>query len=112
MNNKIAGCFLPLCMSLLSPTAGTAAPDKAATRPLTLHYDRPATYYEEALVIGNGTLGATVYGGTKTDVVQLNDITLWTGEPEGDPAIIDVVKSWNEAADGCFPAAGRSDQRN
>ena len=32
--------------------------------PLTLHYDRPARYFEEALVIGNGTLGATVYGCT------------------------------------------------
>ena len=53
---------------------------------LTLHYDRPATYYEEALVIGNGTLGATIYGGTRTDVIQLNDITLWTGEPEGEVA--------------------------
>lgn len=54
--------------------------------PLTLHYNRPATYYEEALVIGNGTLGATIYGGTRTDVIQLNDITLWTGEPEGEVA--------------------------
>ena len=61
---------------------GTAAEWPA----LTLHYNRPATYYEEALVIGNGTLGATIYGGTRTDVIQLNDITLWTGEPEGEVA--------------------------
>ncbi len=47
----------------------------------TLHYSRPADFFEEALVIGNGTMGGTVYGGTDTDRISLNDITLWTGEP-------------------------------
>ena len=47
----------------------------------TLHYDRPATFFEEALVIGNGTMGGIVYGGTNQDRISLNDITLWTGEP-------------------------------
>ena len=47
----------------------------------TLHYDRPATFFEEALVIGNGTMGGIVYGGTCQDRISLNDITLWTGEP-------------------------------
>ena len=47
----------------------------------TLHYDCPAQYFEEALVSGNGTMGGIVYGGTKTDKISLNDITLWTGEP-------------------------------
>lgn len=49
---------------------------------LTLHYDRPAEHFEEALVIGNGTMGATIYGGTRTDRISLNDITLWTGGPD------------------------------
>ncbi|UKK53027.1 glycoside hydrolase N-terminal domain-containing protein [Prevotella sp. E2-28] len=47
----------------------------------TLHYDRPADYFEEALVIGNGTMGGIVYGGASCDRISLNDITLWTGEP-------------------------------
>ena len=47
---------------------------------LTLHYDRPAEYFEEALPIGNGTQGAMVYGGMRQDRLSLNDITLWTGE--------------------------------
>ena len=46
-----------------------------------LHYDRPAQYFEEALVIGNGTMGGIVYGGSDCDRISLNDITLWTGEP-------------------------------
>ena len=53
-----------------------------SAQPLTLHYDRPARYFEEALVIGNGTLGATVYGCTNSERISLNDITLWTGEPD------------------------------
>ncbi len=51
-----------------------------AQHPLTLHYDRPAQYFEEALVIGNGTQGAIIYGGMRQDRIALNDITLWTGE--------------------------------
>ena len=50
----------------------------------TLHYDRPAAYFEEALPLGNGRLGAMVYGGTEAERISLNDITLWTGEPEPD----------------------------
>lgn len=48
----------------------------------TLHYDRAATYFEEALVIGNGTMGGIIYGGIHADKISLNDITLWTGMPE------------------------------
>ena len=47
----------------------------------TLRYNKPAKFFEEALVIGNGTLGGIVYGGTEHDRISLNDITLWTGEP-------------------------------
>ena len=47
----------------------------------TLHYNRPAHYFEEALPIGNGTMGGMVYGGTEVERISLNDITLWTGEP-------------------------------
>ena len=46
-----------------------------------LRYDRPAEFFEEALVIGNGMMGGTIYGGTMVDRISLNDITLWTGEP-------------------------------
>lgn len=64
--------FLTLALSIVTCAASLAQ---------TLHYDRPADYFEEALVIGNGTMGGIVYGGTTTDKISLNDITLWTGEP-------------------------------
>ena len=47
----------------------------------TLWYDRPADFFEEALVIGNGTMGGIVYGSPTKEKISLNDITLWTGEP-------------------------------
>jgi alpha-L-fucosidase 2 len=49
--------------------------------PMKLWYYKPANYFEEALVLGNGRIGATVFGGTSTDKIFLNDITLWSGEP-------------------------------
>ena len=49
--------------------------------PMRLWYNRPAEYFEESLPIGNGRLGALVYGNPDEDVIQLNDITFWTGGP-------------------------------
>ncbi|MFG6192951.1 glycoside hydrolase N-terminal domain-containing protein [Nonomuraea sp. JJY05] len=49
---------------------------------LTLWYDRPATDWEtQALPIGNGALGAMVFGGTDTERLQFNEKSLWTGGP-------------------------------
>ena len=56
----------------------------AEAQNLCLHYDRPAEHFEEALPIGNGGMGAMIYGGTEQCRISLNDITLWTGEPERD----------------------------
>ena len=48
---------------------------------MLLHYDSPADFFEESLPIGNGKLGALIYGGTDDNIIYLNDITLWTGKP-------------------------------
>ena len=55
--------------------------EKATESDLKLWYDRPAEYFEESLVLGNGKMGASVFGGVKRDKIYLNDITLWSGEP-------------------------------
>ena len=70
---------------LLSLTLAAGLPGALAQGPQSsylMRYDKPAEYFEEAMVIGNGTIGAIVYGGTAKDRISLNDITLWTGEPE------------------------------
>ena len=48
---------------------------------MQLWYDQPARFFEESLPIGNGKIGALLYGGVDTDSLYLNDITLWTGQP-------------------------------
>lgn len=53
----------------------------AQQQPMRLWYHQPAQYFEESLPIGNGKLGALVYGGTDTCLIHLNDITFWTGKP-------------------------------
>ena len=49
--------------------------------PLILWYTRPASNWNEALPIGNGRLGAMIYGGIGTEMIQLNEETVWAGEP-------------------------------
>lgn len=49
--------------------------------PMKLWYDTPAQFFEESMPIGNGRLGALVYGGADDNMLQFNDITLWTGKP-------------------------------
>ena len=44
-------------------------------------YDKPATYFEDALPIGNGRIGGMVYGGISKDRISLNEATLWAGYP-------------------------------
>ena len=67
-----------LLMTMLVTTLTTSSQEQA---PMVLQYDRPADFFEESLPIGNGKLGALVYGGTDDNIIYLNDITLWTGKP-------------------------------
>ena len=47
----------------------------------TLWYREPAHTWNEALPLGNGRLGAMVFGGVKDERIALNEDTLWTGYP-------------------------------
>ena len=48
---------------------------------LQLWYNQPAQKWTEALPIGNGQLGAMIFGGVAEDNLQFNESTLWTGKP-------------------------------
>ena len=58
--------------------AGSAPAPEAALR---LWYREPAAKWEEALPLGNGHIGAMVFGGVPTDHIQFTEHTLWTGQP-------------------------------
>ena len=88
--------FIILCAAMLGASC-------TSQEPLVLRYDAPAEYFEEALPIGNGRIGAMVYGGPMTDRISLNDITLWTGEPDRgeehpDFYLSKTITPWGEAA--------------
>jgi len=61
---------------------GPANPAPAADVPgTTLWYAQPATEWTQALPIGNGRLGAMVFGGITEERIQFNEDTLWKGRP-------------------------------
>lgn len=49
---------------------------------MKLTYQDPALKWTEALPLGNGRLGAMLFGGIETELLQLNEDTLWSGEPK------------------------------
>src|SRR5688500_4879982 len=70
----------------VDPAHAATANDAPATAQdvashLTLWYRRPAQQWVEALPVGNGRLGAMVFGGVERERLQLNEDTLWTGGP-------------------------------
>ena len=82
---------------------------------LTMWYNRPADFFEEALVLGNGKNGATVFGGVQTEKICLNDITLWSGgpvKPEDNPDISNMIPQIRKAlANEDYRTAERLNQK-
>ncbi|MEO5683661.1 MAG: glycoside hydrolase family 95 protein [Chitinophagaceae bacterium] len=52
-----------------------------AQQPDRLWYTKPAKVWTESLPVGNGRLGAMVFGGVQDELIQLNEGSLWTGGP-------------------------------
>lgn len=48
-------------------------------QPLELWYDKPASVWEEALPVGNGRLGAMIFGDPANEIIQLNEESIWAG---------------------------------
>ncbi|HUT11734.1 MAG TPA: glycoside hydrolase family 95 protein [Thermoguttaceae bacterium] len=75
---RVGFCVLILSVQAVQLRAASmdGQPDE-----LTLWYSKPATEWTEALPIGNGRLGAMVFGGIEQEHLQLNEDTLWSGGP-------------------------------
>ena len=48
---------------------------------MRLSYSKPAVHWTDALPLGNSALGAMVFGGVQSELIQLNEETLWSGYP-------------------------------
>jgi alpha-L-fucosidase 2 len=59
----------------------TGAAKAPSERLSSLWYRQPAATWNEALPIGNGRLGAMVFGGIQEEHLQINEDTLWSGKP-------------------------------
>ncbi|MGC9342630.1 MAG: glycoside hydrolase family 95 protein, partial [Bacteroidales bacterium] len=70
---------LPLLLILTIFLASCQPQERSTQRELSLWYNQPAQTWTEALPVGNGRLGAMVFGGTETERIQLNEESLWTG---------------------------------
>uniref|UniRef100_A0A2P2KFW5 Uncharacterized protein n=1 Tax=Rhizophora mucronata TaxID=61149 RepID=A0A2P2KFW5_RHIMU len=51
------------------------------TKPLKITFSGPAKFFTDAIPVGNGRLGCMVWGGVSSELLQLNEDTLWTGVP-------------------------------
>src|SRR6516162_4462830 len=60
---------------------------RADPGPMSIWYTTPGTpgnatsWYQEALPVGNGKLGAMIYGGVGSEQIQFNEDTVWEGQP-------------------------------
>lgn len=80
MKNNLRILFLT---AALGGTTLYASPQKARTNE-EVWFAGPAREWMGSLPLGNGRLGAMVYGGTETETVALNEITLWSGQPDSE----------------------------
>lgn len=81
----------------ITVTCDTGIKEKKLNPSLVLWYDKPASDWNEALPIGNGRLGAMVYGGLQEEIIQFNEETLWSGQPhnydhEGAHEVLDELR--------------------
>jgi alpha-L-fucosidase 2 len=78
--------------------------------PLTLWYRRPAVEWVQALALGNGRLGAMVFGGINAERIQLNEDTLWAGgpyDPDNPEALSALPETRRLIFDGKFSEAAK-----
>ena len=75
--NRISNFYaIIFCMIMVASCQSDERTDN-----MKLWYDAPAKIWVEALPIGNGRLGAMVFGGTAQERLQLNEETVWAGSP-------------------------------
>ena len=83
MKNLILQLACAACLIVLIPNRSN--PQSAIRSPqsdLKLWYRQPAKEWTEALPVGNGRLGAMVFGGVDKERLQLNEVSLWSGSPQ------------------------------
>jgi alpha-L-fucosidase 2 len=81
LKTAVAATAAATLASSWSTRAFAADAGSQSARSLALWYDKPSTQWVEALPIGNGRLGAMIHGRVDEERLELNDNTLYSGEP-------------------------------
>ena len=74
-----------LSLSFTLVAAASLVSPAHAADDLALWYRQPATEWTEALPVGNGRLGAMVFGGVREERIQMNEESVWAGPPVPEP---------------------------
>ena len=75
-------CPILLLVSTLAAAGGPAPRDAAMPRgDMVLWYRQPAGRWLEAMPLGNGLMGAMVFGGIERERIVLNESSFWSGRP-------------------------------
>jgi alpha-L-fucosidase 2 len=85
-----------------------------SNRQLKLWYNQPAEQWVEALPVGNGRLGAMIFGGVETEQIQLNEESVWTGGPidRANPEALEYLDDVRQLLfDGKYAAGDRLAQQ-
>ncbi|MGC4234689.1 MAG: glycoside hydrolase family 95 protein [Niabella sp.] len=111
------------CLFLILFSSQLWCAPAGAQQNLKLVYDKPAANWNEALPVGNGRLGAMIFGGPAQERLQLNEETIWAGEPGNNipkhvyDSILKIRSLLNDAqyeeaqnvSNGAFPRAAPAD---
>jgi alpha-L-fucosidase 2 len=92
---RVSSAAVILATAFLAPLLRAADPAPAFTPGMSLWYDKPSEKWTDALPLGNGRLGAMVFGGVEREHLQLNEDTLYSGEPPADLRTLDIRKDFD-----------------
>lgn len=108
MKSLITGSLAALLMFSACSTSGKVSP---ATKEMVLWYDKPAgKAWLDGLFIGNGYMGANVFGKVQNERIALNESTFWSGRPHdyNDP---DAYKYFGQIRDLMFAGKFREAEK-
>ena len=99
--------FLALiCVTLLAGSIPSAAGEAPPPQhDMVLWYRQPATQWQQAMLMGNGLIGAAAFGGTSHERIALNESSFWSGRPHDYAlpdctmrhSVLDVPHKWSVA---------------
>lgn len=101
-NGKIPLFAHPCRLVCVAAILVCALPTFAARESLKLWYDRPAGEWVEALPLGNGRIGAMVFGGVSDELIQLNESSFWSGGPRKENLNTDARRFLPAVRDAVF----------